>query len=346
MTHALVFVELQYIQGLASIVQAELRSVGDYTILEINSHTMRITVPDSFEELFELRTVSHVYLCTAHALYTPAYIARHKSLLGGLIESVITVSPDVFKTYHISCAGKQSLEVGAIESYIQETFGLAPSYPSDLSIALAKEGRLWCIRIELSSRPLSVRPYKVATAPGAMDPTIACALLMQAGLGAGDRVLNLCSGTGTILIEASLIESHLDRLDGIESDKHMITRAIRATDHVGMLRHITYTHTRFQEWHPEAGIAYTVVVADLPFGMQIGKGSDLLVLYKDLCACALKVLDLGGRLAVYTAQKALWQQAVESFPEFTLSYATTLKQPTGAGYLTTGIYVYHLTPKK
>lgn len=62
----------------------------------------------------------------------------------------------------------------------------------------------WDVLVRIGPRPLSARTWRVADYPGALNATIAAAMVRLAQVRPEDRVLNLMCGSGTLLVERLL----------------------------------------------------------------------------------------------------------------------------------------------
>jgi tRNA (guanine6-N2)-methyltransferase len=293
-----------YIQGLSDFVTTELKSISGLNIHSVGVAEIYFTVSGSidFSAFQSLKTITSVYGVVRDPKYNPTYISNHKSILGSLVEVVITHSTDTFKTFKISCAGSDSPEVQEIGKYIEEHFKLRPATDADLEIAIGKVSGDWELSVRITSRPLSVRSYRTAHIPGGMNPTVAYALNSLCNLDKACSYLNICSGSGTLLIEAGLAYPEL-RLVGFDINGKHNALAIQNIKQAGLIKRIQLKTADLFDT-PDLG-KFDVVVADLPFGMQIGKDSDLRLLYTTLVRYCEKVLVGGGRLALYTTEHAL-----------------------------------------
>lgn len=309
-TDEVLFIKMSYVPGLRDIVLRELASYGDYEILRETKESITIPYQDDFMRLTDLRTVSRIYLTTRDQKYNPGYIARHKSILGNLIALVQEKNTqDTFKTYHISCAGSDSSEVQDVERYIEETFGLDSAEEADLSIYISKdEEEVWEVGLQVTARPLSLRSYKVRHMSGAMDPTIAAALNMLCMREGAESYLNVFSGSGTLLIEAGLVYPQLTQIEGFDHAKDHLSLSIQNIKQAGLLKRVRVHEANILE-SPDLGM-FDVITSDLPFGMAIAKGEDLVGLYQNFLKYTAEHLNPEGILGVYTSEFELFENLV------------------------------------
>lgn len=297
-----------HIEGLSEFVIAELREISNIQIESVGLTEVYCSMPinSDISVLYSLKTVVAVYVLVRDTKYNPGYISNHKSILGNLIEFVLA-GRDAFISYRLSCAGSDSPEVSSIEKYIQEHYKIQPAADADLEIAIGKVSGDWELSVRITSRPLSVRDYRVANIPGGMNPTIAYALNSLCRLDSATSYLNICSGSGTLLIEAGLAYPDL-RLVGFDIDGKHNALAVQNIKKAGLIKSVQLKTADIMD-APELG-KFDVIVADLPFGMQIGKDSDLGALYQSFVNYCEQNLVSGGRLAVYTTEHELFRGIV------------------------------------
>ncbi|MDC7122560.1 class I SAM-dependent methyltransferase [Cellulomonas fimi] len=80
----------------------------------------------------------------------------------------------------------------------------ARSRPDDARGRAADVDPGWDVLVRVGPRPLSARTWRVADYPGALNATIAAAMVRLGGVRDEDRVLNLMCGSGTLLAERLL----------------------------------------------------------------------------------------------------------------------------------------------
>lgn len=320
-----------------------------------NNDENSASIVDSFLEtlqtLKKLRSITNIYLVQKGEKFHPLYINSHKSILGTMIELVIHASEiKTFKTFKLRCAGSDSAEVILIRKYIADTFKLTESEEADLDTYIHKPGELWEVGVRVTSRPLSVRDYKVENIRGGINPAIAYTINTfalakftadQKNLQSNEvashvsapatsepfSYLNICSGSATLLTEAGIeickaytstekdsskdiytnIPSHI-KLLGFDIDNKTNSLAIQNIKKAGFIRSIQIKTADLLE-KPDFG-TFDAIVSDLPFGMQVAKGSDLDKLYKAFVEYAETHLRPEGVLVVYTTEVDTFGQAL------------------------------------
>jgi len=293
--------KLSYITGLRPVVLDELKKLN-FKILDKDDDSVFIKFSEEIiSKVKKLKSVSRVHLVLQSNIYHPAYISKHKSILGNLIN--VVVKHGNFRTFKINCAGSDSPEVRSIAKYIQDTHRIEESDDADLKIHIIKLEDIWEVGIQITPRPLSVRDYKVINMSGAMDPTIAYAVNSFCNLDSAYSYLNVFSGSATLLIEAAEYYLNLEKLIGFDNNKKHISLSIQNIKKAGLIKKILIKEADIFE-KPDFGM-FDAVVSDLPFGMSISKNEDLENLYTTFIQYCEKTLNAGGRLVIYTSEHAI-----------------------------------------
>ena len=291
-------IKLTFFPGLKEIVLHELDQQPSLQVIRRLDDSVYLDFTYNLTQLKSLRSVLRAYVIAQDLKYTPRYISNHKSILGDIIDLVTAEKNSAFETFKISCAGSGSPEVRGIADYIRETYRLIEKEKADIKVHIIKTDGTWEVGVEISSRPLFLRNYKVRNMGGAMDPTIAYAVNSLAQLEMTDSYLNIFSGSATLLIEAAEYYPTLKRLVGFDNDKDAITLAIQNIKKAGLMKRIQIKGRDLFD-KPDLG-KFDVITSDLPFGMLISKNDNLDELYKYFAEYCQKTLNRGGRLVVYT----------------------------------------------
>lgn len=304
-------IKLAFIIGLRDIVSDEISRYANFHIIKEDADSFYLDFLQDFTIIKHLRSVARAYVIVQNSKYNPSYIFNHKSVLGGLIDIVISnKSNDVFKTFKISCAGSESKEVRGIAEYIQRTYGLVEKEDADIKIHIVKYGDIWEIGVQITPRPMSLRDYKVMNMSGAMDPTIAFAVNSFCGLENANSYLNIFSGSATLLIEAAQCYPNIERFVGFDSDKKRISLAIQNIKKAGLMKKIQLKKDDIFD-KPNFG-KFDVITSDLPFGMAISKDEDLNNLYQCFVEYCQEVLNQEGKMVIYTSEHAIIEKIILS----------------------------------
>jgi len=153
-------IKLNFIEGLKDVVEKEVKLKTNHTILSQENNCFYLDFKDSLAEVLQLKSVGNVSLVTNHQNYNPGYLSKHKNILKNILDIVLQKSPDKFKIFKLSCAGADSDEVKNILKYIELEYKILAQQEADLKINIYKSKNSWEISIQVTARPLSLRPYK------------------------------------------------------------------------------------------------------------------------------------------------------------------------------------------
>jgi len=301
-------IKLAFITGLKKIVLNEISRYPKLHVIKENIDSLYLDFIQDLTEIKNLRSVSQAYIIIENPKYNPLYISNHKSILGDLIEIIVSKNKEVFKSFKIICAGSDSPEMRSVAKYIGENWGLIEKKEADLKIHMIKHDDVWEIGIQITPRPLSVRAYKVRNMSGAMDPTIAYALNSLCGLDQAESYLNVFSGSATLLIEAGQCYPNLKKLIGFDNNKKHISLAIQNIKKAGLIQKIELKEKDIVD-KPDLG-KFDIITSDLPFGMSISKDEDLDKLYQCFIEYCEQSLNYAGILAVYTSKHEILEKII------------------------------------
>jgi tRNA G10 N-methylase Trm11 len=294
--------KLTFISGLKEIVQKELKQFSKIKINRIDHSFLYLeTDPESFKNILSLKSIISAYIVKQDHRYNPKYINKHKSLLGDMIEIVCKQDINKFKTYRLRCAGSKSDEILDIKDYIKDTYKLKESEESDLEIYINKLELVWEISVRLSPRPLSARDYKEKNIKGGLNPTVAFAMNSFCDLKNIKSYLNIFSGSGTLLIEAAIVNPNI-KLIGLDIDKKTNSLAIQNIRKAGFIKNIQIKTGDILENLDLSKDKFDAITANLPFGMQVSKGKDLSKLYEAFANYSENTLNPNGKIIIYTTE--------------------------------------------
>lgn len=321
------FVKATFIKGLKPVVLTELTSESWAHVVQEHDEAVYLVVPENLRAVLGLRSILRASLVVQNNQLNPKYLAKHKSVLGGLVAQVLKLG-ERFATFQVTCAGAHTPEVQSINEYLANEFKLSPSNDPDLKVHIIKLGEMWEVGVQLTSRPLALRDYRTANLSGAMNPTIAFALNSLCDLNHRQSYLNAFSGSATLLIEAGLVYPKLERLLGFDNNKEHLTLSIKNIRAAGLIRRIQIKQADILD-APDFG-KFDVITADLPFGMLISKGEDLAELYRSFLEFCQRSLNQQGIIAVYTAEHELLLELIKDSP-FRVTQTLELEFMTASG---------------
>ncbi|MDO8572483.1 MAG: methyltransferase domain-containing protein [bacterium] len=302
-------IKLAYIMGLRDVVLGEIKKNSNFHIIKEDIDSIYLEfAKDYLVDIKQLRSVTRAYITVQDSKCHPSYISNHKSILGNLIEIVLSGNNEQFKSFKITCAGSDSSEVRSIARYIQETYGLFEKEEADMKIHIVKPDVIWEIGIQITPRPLSVRDYKVRNMSGGMDPTIAYAVNSFCVLDKAKKYLNVFSGSATLLIEAAQCYPYLGQLVGFDNNKKHLSLAIQNIKKAGLIKKIQIKEMDIFD-KPDLG-KFDAITSDLPFGMSVSKGEDLENLYQSFIEYSQEILNPDGRLVIYTSEHEILEKII------------------------------------
>ncbi|CAH0120956.1 MULTISPECIES: methyltransferase domain-containing protein [unclassified Paenibacillus] len=199
--------------------------------------------------------------------------------------------------------------------------GIAKQYPRwrkgspeyhTFEFRLDLEGEQALFSFRLTDSAFRFRGKDRLFSPAALRPTVAHALVWLSSPAAGDRFIDPCCGSGSIVGErlaypaASIRGGDLSP-EAVQVAKASVPAAIEQWD----ARHL-----------PLDRGAVNIVVSNVPFGRQIGDRNELDGLYRELMREMSRVLQPGGRAILLAEDGALLSRAAE---RYFLSCAETLR---------------------
>lgn len=218
-----------------------------------------------------------------------------------------------FESFRVSAAGSQSSAFREIKGVISNRTGLVNDEDTgEMSIRFRRSrlaGFGWDVLIRLTPRPLSARAWRVENMPGALNATIAAAMVLSTAPKPKDTFLNLMCGSGTILAERAAM-CGAQRLIGVDNSSKAIEKARKNLEYLATPPKIL--HEGIDELSlPDQSV--DVICADLPWGRLIGKRDELHEVYRAALQQASRVCVTGGRYAVLTQEIQLFEDLLKSF---------------------------------
>ncbi len=226
------------------------------------------------------------------AVYLVEYfpIARPRALLGHqnyqrLLEQIKYVQKlhpmRTFSGFKISAAGENSTVYSTLREKLSANIQL-PYNPDEGDLllrirpsSLQTDG--WEVMVRLSPRPLSTRTWRIHNMRGALNATIAAAMINMSQPQPFDRFLNMMCGSGTLLVER-VLQGPAAVIVGVDTNAEALRGALKnmsvehADQHI-LLLNTDATRTPFLEE------TFDVICADLPWGQLVGSHEQNTALY-------------------------------------------------------------------
>ncbi|WP_448630846.1 methyltransferase domain-containing protein [Cellulomonas soli] len=167
----------------------------------------------------------------------------------------------------------------------------------------------WDVLVRIGPRPLSARAWRVRDYPGAANATIAAAMSRLGGLREEDTVLNLMSGSGTLLIER-LLAGPAARAVGVDVDPDSTAMATENAAAAGLARRTTWVTADVRSLPPELDGPFDLVLADPPWGTLHGSHSSAVEVHTGLLHAAYDRTAPGSRLVVLTHEITVMEKVL------------------------------------
>jgi len=259
-----------------------------------------------------------VYLVQHYPIPRPLALLGHQHFQNTLkqISTVRAMHRDgSFYSFRIGAAGSNSSVFTRIKDEIQKATGLIVNEEeADLFLRVRKsdwQAEGWDVLVRLSPRPLSARAWRVCNWEGALNATIASAMVEISEPRADDRFFNLMCGSGTLLIER-LLRAPADVIGGCDTDEMALRcagenlSAAKFADQVDLLE-MDATNLQL----PDACI--DVICADLPWGQLVGSHEGNLKLYPLILLEATRIAAPGARAVFITHEIKLMDKMMVDY---------------------------------
>lgn len=293
--------------GLMPVLLDELAGAGWPDVSAETSATSVRVSASRLDDVRRLRTARDAWL----VLHFP--IPRPKALLGESqlrdLTSSITLLARAYEGFRLSAAGSGSAVFTRLAEELSARTGLAHR-PEDgeLVIRVRRAPDGWEVLLRLGPRPQSARPWRVPGFPGALDASVAAAMVRLALDGRRGDLADLCCGSGAILAEAAAA-SGADRLVGIDWEEGALFAARRNLEGADPRRLAQLVRADVGAL-PLPDRSLDAACANPPWGHQFGRHSESDTLHARLLAESARVVRPGGRLVVLTHEIRRFEAAL------------------------------------
>lgn len=300
--------------GLEALAERELAATPWGSQAQIQSSTGLLTAASAepYPQEQMLRTVVALYDVLDFPVPRPKALLGHQHLTRIIHACKAILSPS-FATLSISAAGKSSEVMQRLIAELAAALQLkAVRDVGDLHIRIRRstlhdDG--WAVLIRRTPRPWATRAWRSENLPGSLHAPVAAAMAMLAQASEAAPVLNVGSGSGTIVIETSLFNPKL-RIVSLDADwsniqltrRHMQAAAVRVD-------RLLQADARAL---PLADASFGAVLSDLPFGQLMGHNEDLQALYTAWLRETARVTQLEGRGVFLTHAVRLMMEVLGS----------------------------------
>ncbi len=342
--------EIDLIDGLDRFVENELTSElgrrGFRLADQPNAGRMSIEYSGTVQPLLNLQSAVAVHLVEHFAVPRPKALLGHQHfnrLLGAIREVVSVHPPKTFKRFRISAAGSDSGTFRRLRADLSAELGLEDR-PDEghlhLTVRRAASGLGWEVLIRLMPLPLSARAWRVCNRPDALNATIAHSMVRLAGPRNQERFLNLCCGSGALLVERMRLGPATYAI-GIDADPEALNCAERNMEAAGVQREVKLIRGDARRVPLPAG-SFDTIVADLPFGLLSDTSHALDTMYADTVQEAARLLAPGGSFVIITVRRRLLETALgQSDGNWNREGDFPLRISHSGGYIKPIIFVLH-----
>jgi tRNA (guanine6-N2)-methyltransferase len=323
MVKNVVLLEAEIAEGLESIVRDELKTrFGKAVKIGLaRKDALQFTFSGDLRRLHDLKTVIAVYLLQSFNISRPKALLGHQNfhLLLGMIESVRgLLSPsNSYRTLYIDAAGSDSSVLTRLKHDLAKETNLIPiDEKGDLLIRLRRswDGEGWDALVRLSSRPLVTRQWRVCNFEGALNASVAHAMVQLTRPTVDDVFLNLVCGSGSLLIER-LNSGGARQMIGCDFDGEVLACARLNIVAAGDSSRIRLMQADARQL-PLADACADKLVADLPFGQLVGSHQENATLYPAVLCEAARVARDKALFVVITHEIRLMESVLKKTPEW------------------------------
>jgi hypothetical protein len=302
------FYEADTLPGLETLAQVELGEVGvEASVVGMGRLLLVRPAIDS-------RILTRLYHGERFAVPRPKALLsnEHFPRLVGVGKAILAAGG--FRTLRLVAAGRESVVMQRLQSTLATALSLAVddegTDTANLLVRVRPGGEdSWEVLFSRTPRPLSTRSWRVVDYPGAMNATLAAAMVRLTEPTPNDVFFNLCAGSGTLMVERAHGGAY-GQLLGCDTEPKACEAAQANLAAAGVTAEVT-------DWDatqlPLPDACVDVLVADLPFGQRIGSHRGNTVLYPAVMAEATRVAAPGARLCLLTHEVNLLEEALRPY---------------------------------
>lgn len=195
---------LETLEGCGPLAAREAAQLGE--VREVSPTELRLAA----EDLVGIRSLRRTV--AAYAAVTVPSARRPRELLetsvmqrvDALLGEIGRVRPRPrFHGLRLAAAGAGTPDMLRIAERVAEGAGVGLDEEGDLLVRVrrAVDGSGWEILLRTTARPLSTRAWRTVNYPGAVNATVAAAVMDLLEVGPEDALLDMTCGSGTLLIE-------------------------------------------------------------------------------------------------------------------------------------------------
>ena len=302
-------VQLEAVPGLIPVLLEEVAEVGAGRVVgDPGPSEVRLVPTAGLSCLAALRTARDGFLVLGFAVPRPRALLGEEHLRR-LVEAVATVrseSPEPFAGFRFNAAGSDSAVFARLAEELARRTDLAHR-PDDGELVLRVRPGVdgWEVLIRLRPRPLSHRAWRTGGFPGALESSTAGAMVRLGGA-EGARALDLCCGSGTLLLES--LAGGARAGVGVDTDRAALEVArLHLERWGGGGGHLLQADAAATGLRPGT---FDYMCANPPWGHRFGRHETADALHDGLLAEADRLAAPGARLVVITHELRRFQAAL------------------------------------
>lgn len=322
-------VVLTTLSGVAPYLQRELARTPAFAgaWIEAKSDT-ELTVevsrnPTMVSAISGLRTAVAAYLPVTSAAPRPLGLVSSEAIaqLDDALETIAWQRPRVrFSGLRVEAAGRESEVMTRLAATYAERAGVPVTDDGDLQVRVRRSGPGWQALIRMSPRPLATRSWRTERYPGAVNATIAAAVIEELGVSPTDRFADLMVGSGTLVIErmARGKAHQLVAVDASSQAMEVLERHLRAARQPGRVRSVEadVASVGFGDDEDIQPGSFTHLVANPPWGELLGDHEANETLYPTLLDAVDRLGTVDVRAGVLTHDIARFERVLAADPRW------------------------------
>lgn len=285
--------EVEFAPGLLAIVRDETTKMIEnkgHIIASYRDDSLQFTYEGDFSDLFALRTVISLYQVMQFEIPRPKALLGHEHFhrLVNAIQEQLDLQD--YDSLYVSAAGSESAVMQRIKTELGQYLNLEiGDEEGDLLLRMRRTPKTkqgWDILFRLTPRPLATREWRVCNYEGALNASVAAAIVKLTNPTEQDHFLNIACGSGTMMIERA--STQFATLSGCDISSDVLRCA---SENLSASNFDDYTLLQSDAIQlPFMSQSIDKLVADLPFGQLVGSHDENEWLYP-------AILHEAGRIA-------------------------------------------------
>ena len=311
----------EVLQGLKPFAEQELHRrfrEGIRLIEHDNPETIYLSYTGNLHDILDVRTIVAVYLVQQFPASRPRALLGHQNfqaLIGGIQTVLALHPPQTFSSFRISAAGDDSSIFQTLRKQISEVIQLPFDVENGDLLLRIRPAALtyheWEVVIRLTPRPLSARAWRTFNMKGALNATVASAMIAMTNPHSTDRFLNMMCGSGTLLVER-LAYGPATVVVGVDIEVDALRGTLKNTEQGDISQRVLLLATDATQL-PFLESSFNVICADLPWGQLVGTHEQNSDLYPRFLREAARIATPSAKLIVLTHEIALFERVLQEF---------------------------------